>query len=101
MYQFFPFSDQYLTKDMYAWFLGDHLHDILLSFAVTRTIRLAAYPPALIGLFDFMWMIQELEFVYFMLAYETYSIGFGFEIGDVIFALTTLAIIVTLMRISR
>lgn len=102
LHSYFPFHKQLLTEGMHYWYIGNHLSEIFIYFAVARLLRLIEnMPVSIVLLFDFLFIVTWLDLVYYMLVYSEWILFLDFEYGDLKFVVITLAILVTVIYEAR
>jgi hypothetical protein len=93
----FFFHDMVLSQQTWAWFIGNHLKEILASLfcMIARQTK----HRFVIYFFDALWWIDWLDIIYFIGWYSDagvffYCVGHGVEYGDIKLAFVSIVIIV-------
>lgn len=85
---------------MHYWFIGNHIREVMLLFALARMARLiTGIPEVVVLLMDFLLMAAVLDVFYYMLFYSSTVLltikGLQVEYGDAKFVLITVATALT------
>lgn len=89
---------------MHYWFIGNHIREILLCFALSRLVRLITVIPVVaVLLMDFLLMAAVLDVLHYILFYSSkvlFTIGkLEVELGDAKFVLISVAIAMTAIEV--